>query len=118
MCEITSIDDGRQARTSTVVLSVNGPVQRRDQVDATEIFERLWRDAPSIVWCARFRLSVSPGPAGPVAAADGILILEDGRVVCAASVAGSMSEAVQDVSRRLRARSAQAAVVHALDRTA
>jgi hypothetical protein len=83
-------------------VTFSGDVSPAEQVDALAIFEQLSRDAGHGVRCARCRIEVRVKADG-LSFVDGVIILDDGRLLVGWSVDRTMLGAVRKVSRRLRA---------------
>jgi hypothetical protein len=100
-----------------VAVTIAGDVSPADKVDALAIFEQLSRDAGHGVRSARCRFEAAVRADG-LSIVDGVVILEDGRVLLGRSVNQTMLGAVREVSRRLRAQMYTASRRAALDQTA
>ena len=116
--QVSSLRERRRDGTATrVAVTITGDVSPAEQVDALALFEELSRDAEDEVRCARFRIEARVKADG-LSIVDGVMILEDGRVVFAWSVERTMFGALREVSRRLRARMDAASHRPAFDQTA
>jgi hypothetical protein len=92
-----------------VSTSADAPVSGEDWMYASDMLEDVSLSSPCVIRKARLRLFAGPGATAEQAAiADAVLTLETGSVICAGSVASSMSEAVDDLGERLRRRLAVA----------
>ena len=118
MPELSSLGEQRGDGNATrFALSITGDVSPTEQVDSLAIFEQLSRDAGTGVRCARYRIEARVKADG-LSLVDGVMILEDGRVLFNSSVDRTMLGAVRKVSRRLRVQMSVASRRPALDQTA
>ncbi len=116
MSRAPTIPEGSQSRgTPRVALTISGVVSPADQVCVVDAFEQLCTDPGHRVLCGRFRVDTTLD-LGHVAIADGIIVLKDGRVLCAWSADRTVQGAARDLGRRLRKRTFVQQVL--LDRTA
>src|ERR1700692_2705652 len=92
-------DDGSAVR---VAITITGDLSLAEQVDVIATFEQLSRDARHGLRCARYRIDARVKADG-LSIVDGVMILEDGRVLLDRSVNQTTLGAVRQVNRRLRA---------------
>jgi hypothetical protein len=111
------LEQRRDGSATRLAVTLTGDVSPAEQVDAIANFEQLSRDAEHRVRCARFRIEARVN-ADSLSSVDGLMILEDGRVLLGWSVDRTTLGAVNDFSRRLRARMNAASRSPALDQTA
>ena len=103
MPQVSSLRERRRDGSATrLAVTITGDVSPAEQVDVLAIFEQLSRDAGQGVRCARCRIEARVKADG-LSFVDGVMILEDGRVLFDWSVDRTMLGAVRKVSRRLRA---------------
>ena len=107
----------RDGSATRVAVTITGDVSAAEQVDALAIFEDLTRVARDGVRCARCRIDARLKADG-LSIVDGVMILEDGRVLFAWSADRTMLGAVREVTRRLRVRMFAASRRPAVDQTA
>jgi hypothetical protein len=89
----------------TVTEIIEGPVAAVDRVYAFDRVRDACRSAPRTVRRARARLFTQPHPTGRwPSIAEGTLILDGGVVVCAGVAAGTLREAIDLLTARLRRR--------------
>ena len=118
MSQVSSLRERRSDRSGArVAVTITGDVWPAEQVDALAIFEDLTREARGGVRCARCRIDARVRADG-LSIVDGVMILEDGRVLVASSADRTMLGAVREVTRRLRVRMFAASRRPALDPTA
>ena len=118
MPQVSSLRERRRDASATRVgVTITGDVSPAEQVDALAVFEELSRDARHGVRCALFRIEARVKADG-LSIVDGVMILEDGRVVFAWSVDRTMFGALREVSRRLHAQMDAASHRPAFDQTA
>jgi hypothetical protein len=118
MPELSSLGEQRGDGNATrFALSITGNVSPAEQVGSLAIFEQLSRDTGHGARCARYRIEARVKADGP-SLVDGVMILEDGRVLFNANVDRTTLGAVRKVSRRLRVRMFGASRRPALDQTA
>src|SRR5947209_3690126 len=110
-------EERRDGNATRFAFSITGDVSPAEQVDSLAIFEQLSRDAGNGVRCARYRIEARV-KADHLSLADGVMILEDGRVLFNSSVDRTMLGAVRKVNRRLRVQMFGASRRPALDQTA
>jgi hypothetical protein len=117
MPELSSLGERRGDGNATrFALTITGDVSPAEQVDSLAIFEQLSRDAETGVRCARYRIEARVKADG-LSFVDGVMILQDERVIFHSSVDRTMLGAVRKVDRRLRAQ-LPAASLRPVDRTA
>jgi hypothetical protein len=118
MARVSSLRERHRDGSATrVAVTITGDVSPVEQVDALAIFEDLSRDARDGVRCTRCRIDARLKADG-LSIVDGVMILEDGRVLFAWSVDRTMLGAVREVTRRLRVRMFAASRRRAVDQTA
>jgi hypothetical protein len=118
MPQVSSLRERRRDRSTTrVAVTITGDVSPAEQVDALAVFEDLTRDARDVVRCARCRIDARLKADGP-SIVDGVMILEDGRLLVASSADRTMLGAMREVTRRLRMRMFAASRRPVLDPTA
>jgi hypothetical protein len=118
MHEVSSLLEQRRHGSATrLAVTITGDVSPAEQVDAIANFEQLSRDAEHRVRCARLRIEARVNADG-LSSVDGVMLLEDGRVLLGWSVGRTMLGAVTDFSRQLRAQMYAASRRPALDQTA
>jgi hypothetical protein len=87
---------------STVTEIIEGPIAATDRVYAFDKIRQVYPRAPSAVRRARARLSAQPHPTGSwPATAECTLVLEDGLIVSAGAIGGSVRDAVDELTTRL-----------------
>jgi hypothetical protein len=104
MPQVSSLRERHRDGSATrVEVAITGDASPAEQVDALAVFEDLTRDARNGVRCARCRIDARLKADG-LSIADGVMILEDGRVLFAWSADRTMLGGVREVTRRLRVR--------------
>jgi len=90
---------------ATTTEIIEGPITATDRVYAFDKIRQVYPRAPSVVRRARARLTAQPHPTGSrPATAECTLVLEDGLIVSAGAVGGSVRDAVDELTTRLRRR--------------
>ena len=103
MPQVSSVREGRRdGRATRVAVTITGDVSPAEQVEALAVFELLSRDAGHGDRRTRCRIEARINTDSR-SIVDGVMILEDGRVLFAWSVERTTLGAVRKVSRRLHA---------------
>jgi hypothetical protein len=118
MPQASSLRERRRDGSATRLgVTITGDVSPAEQVDVLAVFEELSRDAGLGMRPARCRIEARVN-GDSLSNVDAVMILGDGRVLFAWSVARTMHGALRTVSRRLHAQVAAAPPRPALDQTA
>jgi hypothetical protein len=118
MTQVSSLRERRRDGSPTrFAVNITGDASPAEWVYALAISEQLSRDAGYGVRCARYRTEARVRAYG-LSFVDGVMILDDGRVLISRSVDRTTLGAVREVSRRLRAQMYEASRRPALDQTA
>ena len=107
----SSDDHGRGPMSATRrpvtidVQVIGGPVAPMDEAYAWEQVDYLCRNSRRAMHCARLHLCGGVDDTGrSTAAVDGVVVLDDDRVICAGAVSTTMREAIDQLASRLRRR--------------
>lgn len=101
--QVSSLLERRRDGSGTrFAITFTSDVSPAEQVDAIAIFELVARDPEHDVRCARYLIEVRVKADG-LSFVDGVMMLEDGRVLFGWSVDRTTLGAMRKVTRRLRA---------------